>query len=84
MQQQPVRPPITVKPLPARTTASLPDKIKSSLDTLLANRNKPVARPTMGVLPSEMVNKSKLKMDIFHEEASEDEEDHFANVVKPG
>jgi hypothetical protein len=63
---------IQVKPLPARTTANLPEK--SSLDKLLEARNKPVVRPTMGTLPSEMA-KSKLKMDIFQDFEEDDDDD---------
>jgi hypothetical protein len=71
-------------PKQANTTANLPNNAKSSLSTLLENRNKPVARPTMGVLPSEMASKTKLKMDIFDGINEEDEDaDTRFGVVQP-
>lgn len=68
----------------AKTTQNVPEKPKSRLDTLLAGRNKPVNRPTMQVLPSEMQRSRTIKMDIFNEEddesGSDNEANHFSNV----
>lgn len=64
-----------MKPLAPKTTANL-EQPKNSLEILAGNR-KPVARPTMGVLPSEMANKGKIKMDIFEDVAEEEDEDIF-------
>jgi|DEB19_MinimDraft_2_1074335.scaffolds.fasta_scaffold253608_1 hypothetical protein len=72
-----------VRPLAPRTTANLPEKPLNSLETILANRVKQAARPTMGQLPSEMMQKDKLKLDIFNAVEEEDEDTHFAVVTQP-